>query len=387
VGRDLLQVWKTLSPFRGLVEELMKTTSLKPYPIREIEDFNDNENVGLYIKLEHNNAKGDDPLRTVKRKPAAMMVAATAELNSDGKLWISASSGNFVQELGIFANELGRKLVAVVPPRISQQKLRNLLGLGIDAVKVTEEEYDLCPREFTVLWVRAVTHRIHKLVNIDQYNSLLNPLAHILMTSQEIEQEIGKDLTHIFVPLGSTGTFAGIDEYFSRFHPNVQIIGVQPTRNHYIPGVHHVMGECKWSPEVFNLPNKETTKILTIDDKAAYSALIELEMRYGICGGPSTGMVFAAVKQEASNLKDANVLFLSPDSSWDYGEWNKAVLTDPKLGIRDAIDEADVSEYIKAIERREEHEARLERIRRIYSSPREGRLYTLEDFEKTVDSL
>jgi len=323
----------------------------------------------------------------MKRKPAAMMGISTEELNHDKKLWISASSGNFVGELGILANELGKKIIAVVPPRISTQKLENLLNLGIDVVKVTGEEYDLCPREFTVFLARAIAHKHDALVNVDQYNSILNPLSHFLITSQEIVSEFGKDLTHIFVPLGSTGTFAGVSEYFSRFYPNVKIVGVQPTKDHHVPGVHYVVGDCKWSPEIFGLPHKETMRVITIDDKAAYAALVELEMKYGIHGGPSTGMVFAAIKQEVRNIRSGNILFFSVDSAWDYREWNKTILTDARMGILDSMDELNLSNYIKILESREKHKARLERIRRIYNPPSEGRLYTLEDFEKLLDEL
>ncbi|MEM1716211.1 MAG: hypothetical protein QXN24_01150 [Candidatus Bathyarchaeia archaeon] len=45
---------------------------------------------------------------------------------------------------------------------------------------------------------------------MDQYNSVLNPLSHMLLTAREIDERVGKDLTHIFIPLGSTGTLAGI---------------------------------------------------------------------------------------------------------------------------------------------------------------------------------
>lgn len=375
--------------FERFVENLMQSKGLKPYPIREIKDLSGIKDLHVYLKREHDNMDGTDPVRSIKRKPASVMGLFTEEMNPHTRFWISASSGNFVEELGILANEMDKELFAVVPPRTPNEKLETLMGLGINVVKVSEEEYDLCPREFTVFWVRAVVNKCRKILNIDQYNSLLNPLAHLLMTAKEIEEELGSDLTHIFIPLGSTGTFAGICEYFARFHPKVKIIGVQPTRDHHIPGVHYIMGDCKWSPEIFGLPDKRMLKVLTIDDGSAYRALLKLEVEYGIHGGPSTGMVFAAVKQELNNIGDGgNVLILSADSSWDYNEWNKSILA--KLRSESVFSEEEnilISKYMEILEDREDRFRRMTRVKSIYKPSKRGRLYSLEEFENLLPNL
>ena len=218
----------------------------------------------------------------------------------------------------------------------------------------------------------------------DRYNSPLNPLAHLLLTAREIDEKFKGDLTHIFIPLGSTGTFAGIYEYFSRFYPKTKIIGVQPTRVHHIPGVHHVAGDCKWSPEIFGLTDKRMIKILTVDDKSAYQALMELETKYGVHGGPSTGMIFAAVKQELNNIGDgSNILMISADSSWDYREWNMKILAELKDEISPSEREI-LSNYIETLKRRKNSEARIMAIKNIYKPSCRGEIYTLEEFEKIL---
>lgn len=370
------------SMLRGLVEDLIQDKILRPYPIEEIQDVAEKKDVHVFVKREHDNAKGVDPVRSIKRKPARLMAIVTEEMKPNRDVWISASSGNFAEELGLVANELDKKFFAVIPPRTPSRKVETLRSLGVNVVKVTREEYDLCPREFTVFWVRAITSRHHRLVNIDQYNSILNPLSHLLMTAKEIEEEFDGELTYIFVPLGSTGTFAGIYEYFARFYPKTKIVGVQPTKEHNIPGVHYVTNGCKWSPEIFGLPDKRMVKVLTIDDRAAYEALIELEVKYGIHGGPSTGMVFAAVKQELKNIEEGNVLFTSADSAWDYREWNREILTKLKVG-EDAI----FNEYLKNLEKREKEQKRINRVKRIYGPSEKGEIYSLEDFEDLLSEL
>lgn len=191
------------------------------------------------------------------------------------------------------------RVFAVIPPRTPRQRIETLRGLGVNIVKVSEEEYDLCPREFTVFIVRALASKYDHIVNIDQYNGILNPISHILLKAREIDESIRGDLTHVFIPLGSTGTLTGIYEYFSRFYPRVRIVGVQPTRIHHIPGVHNVVGEYKWSPEILGLLDLRMIKVLTIDDRSVYELLVELETIYGVHGGPSTGMVFCSCEKRS----------------------------------------------------------------------------------------
>ena len=371
----------------SLAEDLAQLRRLKPYPIKEISDIADGKDVNLFVKMEHDNAEETDPARSIKRKPANVMGIFAEEMNPNKRVWISASSGNFVEELGILATDIGKKVFAVVPPRTSSQKIETLRSLGVNVIKVSEEEYDLCSREFTVFWVRALVNKYDNIVNIDQYNSPLNPLAHLLLTAREIDEKFKDELTHIFIPLGSTGTFAGIYEYFSRFYPKTKIIGVQPTRIHHIPGVHHVMGECKWSPEIFGLADKKMIKVLTVNDESAYQALIELETKYGIHGGPSTGMIFAAVKQELNNINDgSNILLISADSSWDYREWNIRILA--KLGNEiKSSEKENLNKYMEALKRRKNSKARIMTIKSIYKSTCEGEIYTLEEFEKILPRI
>ena len=381
----------SLQMFNRFAENLVQYRGLKPYPIEEIRGFSVEKDLHVFIKREHDNIEGTDPIRSIKRKPASIMGLFVEEVNPYSKVWISASSGNFVEELGILANEAGKDLFAVVPPRTPPQKIETLRNLGINIVKVSEEEYDLCPREFTVFWVRALVNRLNStdVLNIDQYNSILNPLSHVLLTAKEIDEKFENDLTHIFVPLGSTGTFAGICEYFSRFRPKVKIIGVQPTMEHHIPGVHYVMGDCKWSPEIFGLPDKRSLKILTIDDKSAYLALSELEVKYGVHGGPSSGMVFAALKKELNTMEDgSNILVLSADSSWDYVEWNRAILTKFKNeSVFSEEDDVLVEKYMGLLQRREDASRRVLKVKNTYKPPKKGQLYSLEEFEDLLPKL
>jgi len=130
-------------------------------------------------------------------------------------------------------------------------------------------------------------------------------------------------------------------------------------------------------------------KILTIDDRSAYIALSELEVKHGIRGGPSSGMVFAALKKELNNMEDgSSILVLSADSSWDYAEWNRAVLT--KLKSESVFSKEDsmlVEKYMELLQRREGASRRVLKVKNIYKPSKKGQLYNLEEFEDLLPKL
>lgn len=297
------------------VVENLYNSGLNPMPVREIELDN---NATIIVKLEYPIDFTLDPLRTIKRKPASLLLYDLLEKGyiRHGKKLITASSGNFLRELALKALELNLKVIGVTPPIIPEENLRILTALGVDVVHVSKE-YDLCPRETTVFFTRALAEKYHlQLVNVDQYCSWQNVLSHLFMTWREIK-EIG-DLDYICVPLGSTGTFMGIclgsrmDRYRTR------IIGVQPTRVHHIPGVHYVVGECEWSPEIFSLMLNR--KVVTVDDVDAYAGLVKL-WENKIYAGPSTGMTFIYALKMAKNMPDTRILVISADSVFAYRDY------------------------------------------------------------------
>ena len=95
-------------------------------------------------------------------------------------------------------------------------------------------------------------------------------------------------------------------------------------------------------------------------------------------------MVFSALKQELNNIEDgSSVLILSADSSWEYREWNKAILT--RLRNESRLSEKEnilLDEYIEVLERREDSSRRMMKVKNIYKPSKKGRLYNLEEFEE-----
>lgn len=356
---------------------------LKPIKIEEVKGLS-NDKVNIFLKREYPKNIEEDPLRTIKRKPAFFILEDLIKkgyINSR-KAIISASSGNFARELSLKVINEGLKLISVVPPRIPKENIKILTALGIDIIHVTEE-YDLCPRETTVFFTRSLAehHRL-QLVNIDQYNSWQNVLSHLFMTWKEINEQLDR-VDYIPVQLGSVGTFMGLSLGNRMEGKKIEIIGVQPPKDHHIPGVHHIVNGCEWSPEIYS--PMLGGKVATIDDLDAYAALIKL-WEEGIYAGPSTGMGFAYAIKLAEKLKEGNILVISPDSVFSYYEYildflkvnaNQIALRYPEL-------KESIEEYKAWLKKAPSLEDRIEIIKKVYKPKREGKIYNVSEVDHEV---
>jgi cysteine synthase len=365
--------------------EAIHKEELKPTKIEEVKGLS-NGKVNIFLKREYPKNIDEDPLRTIKRKPALFILEDLAKkgyINSK-KAIISASSGNFARELGLKIIKEGLKLISVVPPRIPKENIEILTALGIDIIHITEE-YDLCPRETTVFFTRSLAeHNRLQLVNIDQYNSWQNVLSHLFMTWQEIKEQLDR-VDYIPVPLGSVGTFMGLSLGKRMEGSKVKIIGVQPPKEHHVPGVHHIVNGCEWSPEIYSpILGGE---IVTVDDIDTYAALIKL-WEEGIYAGPSTGMGFAYAIKLAGKLKEGDILVISADSVFSYYEYildflkkngNQIISRYPKL-------EESMKKYKAWLKECPSLKDRIEMIKKVYKPQREGKIYNVSEIDHELIS-
>jgi len=357
----------------NLVRQLAEQ-GLEPLPAKEIQICSSS----VVVKLEYPPDIFSDPLRTIKRKPATFLFTDLVErgdLKSE-RIIITASSGNFLRELALIAMRNGFKVIGVTPPRIPRENLEILKAIGVSVIHVTEE-YDLCPRETTVFFTRALAEKYRlSLVNVDQYSSWQNVLSHIFTTWMEVKR-LG-DFDYICVPIGSTGTFMGLSLMSRLERCRHKLIGIQPTKHHHIPGVHHVIGDCEWSPEIFSpLVNSD---VATVDDVDAYAGLILL-WKNGIYGGPSTGMTFAQALKLAKGARGCRILCISADSIFSYRDYVIEILS----GLRNKLLERypslhdDLNSYLRYLRNLPNIEERVSLIRDIYGLKGEGRVYRLEE--------
>ncbi|HSN87822.1 MAG TPA: pyridoxal-phosphate dependent enzyme, partial [Thermoanaerobaculia bacterium] len=137
--------------------------------------------------------------------------------------------------------------------------------------------------------------------------------------------------THWVVGVGTGGTISGVAKYLKEKNPAIQVIGVDTVGSIYkyysehremppadqihqylIDGIgEDFMPPCVWWDYIDGF--------VTIDDKTAYRATMDLARQESIFVGSSGGAAAAGARQVAESLpEDALVVTLLPDSGERY---------------------------------------------------------------------
>lgn len=373
--------------FSKKTEEILCTARLTPIPLTLLEGLSTGP-ARIWIKKEWTDPDGHDPLRSIKRKPACLLFADILEKRyiDRSKFVMSATSGNFGIELGLLTSAEGYPFFGVVPAVVPEYNLKILLALGINVIKTKEQE--TCPREFTVFFARGYADEFHhRIVNVEQYYSWLNPLAHSLTTAREVYEGPVDPVNGIVLSVGSCGTISGIRQHLMVTGRSTALVGVQPALHHGVPGTHIIKGDCKWSPENYSPAVLHEDCIHEADGVDAYAFTAKL-WEMGVPAGPSTGMAMAQAYRMISNGMTGNIVVISPDSNFKYADLISERLTNLKEGIIARYPELELDETIEAYIRHLTQAAGLEymlsRVRDCYPATAEGRVFGVEDIDDIV---
>jgi len=342
----------------------------------------------FWLKRDWDDPEGPDPLRSIKRKPALFMFhdAMQKQYLAPGKLIISATSGNLGIELAFLARQHGFPFYCVAPGAILPEGLEILRAVGANVIRTTERE--VCPREFTVFYTRGYAHEFHhRLVNLDQFYSWLNPLSHCRTTAREIFEESSIRVDAVAACLGSCGTVGGILSYIESKKLDVQVFGAQPDRSQGIPGTHVIRGDCRWSPENYSPVVLPDRNVLTVDNVDSFAFSVKLWSE-GVAAGPSTGMALALADRQARAGLRGNIVVISADSNLKYPGLIRSELIKHREEILCRYPELDLGRPIeRAIEEadRDIGSHRTERrIQQAYSVSSAGAIFDAEEIEEIV---
>jgi cystathionine beta-synthase len=164
-----------------------------------------------------------------------------------------------------------------------------------------------------------------------QYYNQANPEAHYLTTGPEIWRQTDGKVTHYVVGVGTGGTISGAAKFLKEQNPEVRVIGVDTVGSVY--EYYHEHRELPPAEQIHQylidgigedfMPSTVwwdyIDEVVTIDDKTAYRATMELARRESIFTGSSGGAAAAGARQVAQRLgADALVVTLFPDSGERY---------------------------------------------------------------------
>jgi cystathionine beta-synthase len=271
----------------------------------------------------------------------AMIEAAEAEGKlRPGMTIVEPTSGNTGLGLAMAAVLKGYRMVCTAADKIPQEKVALLQAFGVRVVT--------CPTEVAPDDARSYYKVAERIRDEEgaflpyQYYNQANPMAHYRTTGPEIWNQTDGRVTHWVAGVGTGGTISGAAKFLKEQNPAVRVIGVDPQGSIYKHFVEH--GELPPAGQIHQylidgigedfLPTSCWTEyideVVTVDDRSAYQAVLELARSEAIFVGSSAGAAAVGARRVAAELPaDAVVVTLFPDSGERYlsklnQEWMRA---------------------------------------------------------------
>jgi cystathionine beta-synthase len=274
----------------------------------------------LAAKLEVFNPGG-----SIKDRVAVALIEAAereGRLKPGGTI-VEPTSGNTGTGLAIAARLKGYRVIAVMPDKMSREKIDLLRAYGADVVLAPTDVPPESPQSYYRVADR-LTDEIPGAFQPNQYRNQANPQAHYASTGPELWEQTAGQITHLVAGVGTGGTITGTARYLRERNPNLVVIGADPEGSIYSGGSEGVrpylvegVGEDFW-PETFD--RSVVDRWITVSDKDAFLTTRRLAQLEGILAGGSGGLALHAALQVAADTQDPDALIvvILPDGGRSY---------------------------------------------------------------------
>jgi cystathionine beta-synthase len=274
----------------------------------------------LLAKVEYFNPGG-----SIKDRVAVALIDAAER---DGKLKpggtiVEPTSGNTGTGLAIAARLKGYSVVAVMPDKMSQEKIDLLRAYGAEVVLAPTDVPPESPNSYYRIADRLAAE-IPGAFQPNQYVNPANPQAHYASTGPEIWEQTEGRITHLVLGVGTGGTVSGTVKYLREQKPDLRVIGADPEGSIYSGGAQNVhpyliegVGEDFWPP---NFDRSTVDRWIVVSDRDAFLTTRRLAHREGILVGGSGGMAVHAALEVSAQIADpeALVVVILPDGGRAY---------------------------------------------------------------------
>jgi cystathionine beta-synthase len=267
-----------------------------------------------------------NPGGSIKDRAAMAMVEAAERdgLLRPGGTIVEPTSGNTGTGLAMAARLKGYRVIAVMPDKMSKEKIDLLRAYGAEVVVCPTNVEPSSPESYYSVSDRLAAE-IPGAFKPNQYFNPANPEAHYRSTGPELWEQSGGAITHLVAGVGTGGTISGVGRYLKERNPDIQIIGADPVGSIYsaasddevkgylVEGV----GEDFW-PETFD--RDVVDRWVPVTDKDSFLATRRLAMEEGILAGGSGGTALWAALEVARGIDDphAMVAVILPDGGRSY---------------------------------------------------------------------
>jgi cystathionine beta-synthase len=305
----------------GLDKTEVKDSALKligETPLVRLSRLDPGLRTPLVAKIEFVNPGG-----SVKDRPAVAMIDAaerSGALKPGGTL-VEPTSGNTGLGLAMVAALRGYRVIAVMPDKMSREKIDTLRAYGAEVVICPTDVPPESPQSYYRVADR-LTEEIDGAFQPNQYFNPANPEAHYRSTGPEIWRQTAGLITHFVVGVGTGGTISGAGRYLKEQSPEIEVVGADPEGSLYSGGPvrpYRVegIGEDFW-PDT--LHKDVIDRYIRVSDRDSFIAARRLVAREGLFAGGSSGTAIWAALQVARELDDpeALVVTLLPDGGRPY---------------------------------------------------------------------
>jgi cystathionine beta-synthase len=264
-----------------------------------------------------------NPGGSIKDRVALRLVEAAER---DGRLRpggtiIEPTSGNTGTGLAIAARLKGYRVIAVMPDKMSTEKIDLLRAYGAEVVVAPTDVSPDSPQSYYRVADR-LTEEIPGAFQPNQYANPANPETHYLTTGPELWRQTGGRLTHVVIGVGTGGTITGVARYLREQNPGIVVIGADPVGSIYSndevhPYLVEGVGEDFW-PSTFD--PTVVDRYVTVSDRDSFLTTRRLAADEGLLVGGSCGLAVHAALEVAREVDDPQALIgvILPDGGRAY---------------------------------------------------------------------
>ncbi len=277
--------------YRNVLEMIGRTPMLE---LRQI----DTGPCRLFLKLELQNPAG-----SIKDRIGLSMIEEAERRGAlkPGGTIIEATAGNTGLGLALVALQKGYRVVLVLPDKMSQEKIFNLRAMGAEVILTRSDVEKGHPEYYQDLGASIARERGY--YHINQFGNPDNPKAHATTTGPEILEQMEGNLDAVVVGVGSSGTIAGLTQFFRERLPSVEMILADPEGSVLADQVNkgsygkagswlvEGIGE-DFIPEICDF--SMCRRGYSIPDAESFAVARDILRREGLLVGSSTGTLVAA---------------------------------------------------------------------------------------------
>ena len=233
---------------------------------------------------------------------------------------VEPTSGNTGTGLAIAARLKGYRVIAVMPDKMSKEKIDLLRAYGAEVVVAPTDVAPDSPRSYYRVADR-LTREIPGAFQPNQYANPANPQTHYETTGPELWRQTDGKLTHLVVGVGTGGTITGTARYLKEQNPAIEVIGADPVGSIYSneevhPYLVEGVGEDFW-PATYDA--SVTDRYVTVSDRDSFLTTRRLAETEGMLVGGSCGLAVHAALEVAHDLDEsALIVVILPDGGRAY---------------------------------------------------------------------